>query len=148
MTELTGRLVIRVPLGEDKEQAHEFSKKEWGIIDKERRERWNVVENEFCAYLNGKVVGTARFEIIGGAAYLEDFIVSDSARRLGVGNALLKKFEMYAKGMGCHVACTETSSNLPHGIKFYEKNGYRTEARLQNNRFHRGVLFMTKRLSR
>ncbi len=139
-------LVVKQLPKKDVEQAHGLSKKEWLAVNNSRGISWKVNEKEFGAYIDGKIVGVVRMEIIGGAAYLEDFIVAKAARKHGAGMLLFRKFEEYAKRKGCHVACIETSANLPYAIRFYEKKSYRTEARLKNSRFHTTVLFMTKAL--
>lgn len=137
---------IRAISKQDSKKGVAFSKREWAIVNKRRNQLWKIKKKCFVAYDKDRVIGIARLEIIGGAAYLDDFIVSKDGRNRGVGTALIKKFEGYAKRVGCHVACVETNGSLPGAIAFYRKLNYRVEASMKDNRFHTTVIFMKKRL--
>ena len=141
-------LTVKMLTKKDAKLAHDVSEKVWNEVNNARHVKWVVKYKKFCAYLDGKVVGLAVIKLTGGAAYLTNFVVARHARKQGAGTALLNKYEDYAKRMKCHVAVIETSANLPYAVGFYERHGYKTEARLKNNRFHTTVLFMTKALKR
>jgi ribosomal protein S18 acetylase RimI-like enzyme len=136
-----------VPQSKTKRVVYPFSKKEWGLFNRERGYRWDPKEYTFCAFDGKKVVGFANIEMNGGAAYLAQILVAKSYRRRGIGQMLLDRFEKFSKARRCHVAYLDTTEAHKEALKFYRRNGYKRVAKLSDNRFHLDRYYLSKRLS-
>ncbi|MBF4622401.1 GNAT family N-acetyltransferase [Clavibacter sp. VKM Ac-2542] len=75
---------------------------------------------------DGRAVGTAAVVDGGdGSAELKRVFVTDAARGLGVGRALLVAAEERARALGAHVMRLETGLPQTAAIAMYERGGYR-----------------------
>lgn len=84
----------------------------------------------FVAERDGRIVGMAliypRYSTWKGPAiHLEDLIVTEEARGLGVGSALLTEVVRYASGQGVKRVCWEVLDWNEPAIEFYEARGAR-----------------------
>lgn len=84
----------------------------------------------FVAERDGGIVGMAliypRYSTWKGPAiHLEDLIVTEQARGLGVGSALLTEVIRYASGQGVKRVCWEVLDWNEPAIDFYEARGAR-----------------------
>ncbi|MBQ6394208.1 GNAT family N-acetyltransferase [Candidatus Saccharibacteria bacterium] len=75
-----------------------------------------------------KVIGMATMSVTMGPgisknAYLEDFVVSSSARRGGIGSALWAAMELWAKGKGCKRMEFTCGKGREVAQEFYKKRG-------------------------
>src|SRR3989338_6715772 len=116
----------------NKSIAKKFSKREWKKFDKERNIRYIGKEYEILARENNKVVGYAKYKILGGTAFLSQIITAKESRGRGIGNLLLKKFEKKAKEEKCHLCYLDTSEKHKKALEFYKKNNYSLIATLKN----------------
>jgi GNAT superfamily N-acetyltransferase len=77
--------------------------------------------------IDEKIVGMALFYISwstwkGRMMYLEDFVVTESARKLGIGQLLFEAFLAKAKAENCVLAKWQVLDWNEPAIRFYEKN--------------------------
>ena len=56
--------------------------------------------------------------------YLNDFAVTAEYRNKGIGSALLKAAESYAREINIHKLCLHAEKTNPSAMHFYEKSGY------------------------
>lgn len=85
---------------------------------------------------NGKAVGVILGEVIqySPSDYLDykcpkegnitELIVSEKARKKGIGKELMKKIENYFKAIGCEWIKVSVFAYNENAIDFYNKNGY------------------------
>lgn len=128
-----------------------FSKKEWALVHPEhfgtRKDKryWENLPVILVAKDGGKIVGTLSGSLMGGVLYIATLMVAHDARGSGIGAALLKQAEAYARGHKGHRAHLETGVGW-HAVGFYEKLGYKPEAKLRDFYEHKDFWVMTKRL--
>jgi GNAT superfamily N-acetyltransferase len=70
----------------------------------------------------------------GRTLYLEDFIVKDSHRNLGIGQMLFDAFVAEAHRQGCRQAKWQVLDWNKEAIRFYERNGASIETNWWNGR--------------
>lgn len=131
---------------EKEKEAKEYAAREWNECGKKNGYAHNVKMYAFAAYVDNKIIGYMALRIDGGAAYLQQLIVSDAAKKNGVGTALLKKFESFARQNKCHLAYLETHEKNVAALSLYKSNGYTIAATLENNRFHFTWYILSKEL--
>ncbi|RMF28135.1 MAG: GNAT family N-acetyltransferase [Bacteroidetes bacterium] len=100
------------------------------------------------AEVEGRVVGMTVFYLgfstwKGRMLYLEDFVVSEPYRRLGVGQRLFEAYLATARELGCKVAKWQVLDWNQPAIEFYKKQG----AVLETNWWN-GKLFFDSNLER
>ncbi len=88
---------------------------------------------------DGEVVGMALYYMAystwkGRMLYLEDFVVQESARRLGVGQLLFDAFLAKAKEKGATLVKWQVLDWNEPAIKFYEKNNAIIESEWWNGK--------------
>ncbi len=76
---------------------------------------------------NGRIVGMMLYYMVystwkGKMVYLDDFVVSESYRRKGVGQLLYNEFIKDAKEMGARMVKWQVLDWNEPAIRFYEKN--------------------------
>ncbi len=130
----------------DKKIADNFAHNEWKLFNKKLAYGWNTKKYTFVILEDKRIVGYSNIKINGGAAYLSQIIVSKEMRGKGMGDLLLKKFEAIAKNKKCHIAYLETSEKHKEALKFYKNHGYKTIAKLKNNKFHLTWYFLGKEI--
>lgn len=91
------------------------------------------------AQLGEEVVGMVLYYPIfsswnGRTLYLEDFIVKDSHRNMGIGQMLFDAFVKEAKNQGCRQAKWQVLDWNKEAIRFYERNGASIETNWWNGR--------------
>lgn len=79
------------------------------------------------AEADGHVVGMTLFFMAysswrGKMLYLDDFVVTESARKLGVGQQLFQAFLAEARLRGCRLAKWQVLDWNDPAVRFYEKN--------------------------
>lgn len=80
------------------------------------------------AELDGQVVGMTLFFMMysswkGKMLYLDDFVVNEAFRGLGVGQKLFEDFVEEGRRRGCRLVKWQVLDWNESAIKFYEKNG-------------------------
>ncbi len=80
---------------------------------------------------DGKIIGTACLMIVENiaamgrhSAFIESVVIDQSARSLGIGQALMKRLCEEAAGVGAYKICLFTSSTSNYVHKFYEDLGF------------------------
>jgi GNAT superfamily N-acetyltransferase len=82
------------------------------------------------AYDQDSLVGVVAYWVIprlwlnGNSLDLDNFVVDEARRSLGVGKILLKAIEDQAIVLGCSTVVLDTYTNNFSAIKFYVKNDY------------------------
>jgi GNAT superfamily N-acetyltransferase len=79
------------------------------------------------AVLDGKIVGMILYFMTysswrGKMLYLDDFVVTESCRRYGVGQMLFDTFQEEARSRGCRLSKWQVLDWNEPAIRFYEKN--------------------------
>lgn len=83
------------------------------------------------AFLDGKLVGTCTINLCANLSWsgrpyaiIENVIVAPNQRRKGVGKAVLRFAQDFAKEAGCYKVALMTGSRNPETLKFYEEAGF------------------------
>jgi ribosomal-protein-alanine N-acetyltransferase len=80
----------------------------------------------------GKIAGFILAEQSDRLAHIITLDVAESARRSGIGSALLERVESNLVARGVRAILLETATTNSPAIAFWQKHGYRTEAVLKN----------------
>jgi ribosomal protein S18 acetylase RimI-like enzyme len=86
------------------------------------RETFLVVEQM------GRLIGVVEVRVECTTGYFGMLAVDPSARRAGVGRALVEAAENHCRGAGCTVMTLSTGEDRTELIPYYEKMGYRVTA--------------------
>ena len=79
----------------------------------------------YLAYQDGQVAGQVRLcRYWNRYAYIEDIVVDASARREGIGQALMRKAIDWTKARGCPGIMLETQDNNVAACRLYERCGF------------------------
>lgn len=77
-----------------------------------------------------RLLGTAMVGFDGHRGWLHLMAVAPSARRRGVGAALLRRAEALLAGLGCPKLNLQVRGTTPEAVGFYEALGYQVEDRI------------------
>jgi len=83
-----------------------------------------------CAQLDGRVEGFCSMIVknslwrSGRVGYVDNLVVSEGSRRLGVGSALLERAAMLARERGCSYLELDSGFHRPGAHSFYESQGF------------------------
>lgn len=89
------------------------------------------IENKlvYVAYMNGKVVGSVRIEILDDkTAYLSRFGVDVNYQNLGVGKAIMNAFDADMRERGIKKVLLHTASKAFPLVRFYYGRGFYVES--------------------
>lgn len=90
--------------------------------------------------INGKVIGTVRFETIPGEiAYMTRFGVSSSIRKSGIGTMLVEEVAAYAKQEGLKAIALHTCTKMFPLVRFYYGQGFYIHSTTQDRGYVRGL---------
>ena len=76
-------------------------------------------DNDVVAFLSVEV-----HHDMGGYIYLDDFSVTEAYRSKGIGSALIRAAESYAKEIGMPVIILHVEKTNRSAMRFYERMGY------------------------
>lgn len=79
----------------------------------------------FLARLDGKAVGCGAVALLDGFAEIKRMFAESDARRIGVGKALMAKFEKVAVLHGRPLLRLETGIYQHEALQFYERLGFK-----------------------
>ncbi len=120
-------------------ETQEFMQKEWRSSNFELfgREIEDIEwRNRFILHvydLNSNLIGIACCNVVGNTLRLSQLLVKEILRKkMGIGSFILRELEELCIKNHWHKIRLTTSEN---NIKFYEKNGFRIEATLNNDAF-------------
>lgn len=85
-------------------------------------------ETFLVAEQRGRLIGAVEVRMEGATGYFGMLAVDASARRAGVGRALVEASEDLCRGAGCTVMTLSTGEDRAELIPYYEKMGYRVTA--------------------
>lgn len=82
-------------------------------------------KNVYIARIDGRIVGSVRFEILeDGIAYLSRYAVHPDVQNLGIGSLLMEKVRLECLNLNMRAITLHTASKMRHSVAFYLKNGY------------------------
>ncbi len=81
-------------------------------------------KNVFVGTLDGEMVGSIRFEIIGQCAYISRFAVTLIAQGCGMGRALINAVKQECRALGLKAILLHTSSRMASLVRFYYGQGF------------------------
>jgi ribosomal protein S18 acetylase RimI-like enzyme len=114
--------------------AIDFNTVHWPPHNRRQGIDWKQTDHALGAFDGVECVGVTIYKVVGGMAYLEQIVVSESLTGRGIGSELLRAFETHAAELGCHVVQLETAETQAPG--FYERHGYTRIGTYPNGRFH------------
>ena len=88
---------------------------------------WNGNEGRVYVAEDDDVVAFLSVEVhhdMGGYIYLDDFSVTEAYRSKGIGSALIRAAESYAKEIGMPVIILHVEKTNKSAMRFYERKGY------------------------
>ncbi len=85
-------------------------------------------ETFLVAEQRGRLLGVVEVRVEGATGYFGMLAVDPSARRAGVGRALVEAAENHCRRAGCTVMALSTGEDRTELIPYYEKMGYRVTA--------------------
>lgn len=123
-------MLINIRCSQLDDRCRQFFRENWPranreIFGWEEQERWHKEYGVVLAEEGGQILGAALFWRMGGVGYLSELLVTASRRRQGIGASLVAAFEEECSS--CHKLALKTYKDSP-SQKFYEKQGYRVEA--------------------
>lgn len=86
----------------------------------------------FVVEANGQILGVATFYLLPNIrhgrkrGHIEDFFITSSARKKGVGTYLLSSIKKYCRKNNIRVIKLDSGIELKQAHSFYEKNGGKT----------------------
>lgn len=90
--------------------------------------------------INGKIVGTVRFETIpGNIAYMTRFGVHGSIRKSGMGTMLIDEVAAYARQEGLTAIALHTCTKMFPLVRFYYGQGFYIHSTTQDRGYVRGL---------
>jgi N-acetylglutamate synthase-like GNAT family acetyltransferase len=82
----------------------------------------------FVAEKKGMLIGYMMLKVEGNSGYIDDIVVAIKEQRKGVGCALVRYAEAFAKSKNCHIMKTDTTENADgvpwKSYNFWIKMGY------------------------
>jgi len=129
----------------------EFGKAEWYLIHpehfghKQDQKYWEKIKFYFCAKEGREILGMIDGHYMGGVMYISQLIVGHKNRGEGIGRALMEEAEKIARKNRVHKIYLHTGAGW-EAVKFYEKLGYKKEAKLHNHYERRDFWVMSKSL--
>ncbi|MBV8951556.1 MAG: GNAT family N-acetyltransferase [Actinobacteria bacterium] len=130
-----GRGSLELVIGESRHldpDAQAFADRVWKEHDDARfgpGTRWTREPFAFTARREGRVVGIATGWTALGVSYLSELLVGRDARRQGIGSHLLAAFESLAARQDATRLALRADAQSD-AVAFYERHGWRVEARL------------------
>ena len=90
--------------------------------------------------INGKIIGTVRFETIpGNIAYITRFGVSSCIRKSGIGTMLIEEVVAYARQEGLTAVALHTCTKMFPLVRFYYGQGFYIHSTTQDRGYVRGL---------
>lgn len=98
-------------------------------------------KNILIAYLQGKAVGSIRYEILpDGIAYITRFGVRLNTQNCGIGKALINAVEEEAKKLDVSTITLHTATKMTSLIRFYYGMGFYVHSTTTDRGYIRGLL--------
>ncbi len=103
-----------------------FAGERWSraMIAQELDKRQSPFAVTLVAVNGERVIGFINARCIAGECGVNDIAVTASARKAGVGTALLDALEKYARAQGAAVIQLEVRASNETAIRFYERRGF------------------------
>lgn len=123
-------------------QLTDDTKRRWGLLDKpEEIVSFIFAENrgykkQIIGLLDGEIVCFGSYyELINHRVFFEGILVRSDLQGRGIGTKLMEYLENLARKEGYTEARLEVFKDNEHGIKFYEKLGYRKNGHSETSWF-------------
>lgn len=137
-------MIIRDMIVEDIPQLEQLYRQFWGeasSIERMSKQFNKLQKNDSHVILSaiednklvGSVMGIICEELYGDCKpflVLENMIVDENYRKIGVGKALISELEIIANQKGCTQVIFVTERNRVDAVKFYESVGYSSQTHL------------------
>lgn len=123
-----------------------FSKKEWTISDKKHfggQFDYHPIEGYIRAQENNIILGVLHYRIQAGVMDIVSFIVGFDYQKKGIGRALMKNAEEFAKKNKAHKLYLLTGVDW-EAAKFYEKVGFVQTGILKNHHMNKDWIELSK----
>ena len=135
------KLTVRVFASKSSE-VEQFCYREWNRIDRRIKGTPYIQDRSYSivARFEGAIVGCLLCHTVVGVMVLDQVIVADSQRRLGVATALIDAVEALAVRLYCHKIYLETCPRLTKVHLIHRARGYSVEGKLR--RHHGGWDFI------
>jgi len=123
-----------------------FKNKEWRKFNKTLGRI--IIPHRICfvALAKNKVVGSIEVSIWGGVVCIDNLIVAGKFRGKGIATLLLKKIEDLALKKKCHKLTLRTSEDHKEAISLYKKLGFKIDAIIKEDKFHRDWYYLAKKI--
>ncbi|GAB4157747.1 MAG: GNAT family N-acetyltransferase [Candidatus Dojkabacteria bacterium] len=137
--------IVRVTNAKLKKLVDKFEGSQWPKADLEHYGKIKPPKkyHRFIMREHGKIVGMAEVSIETNVACLEGLLVDETIRGQGIGTALLKKVEAFARTKGCTKIWLATGKDWK-AASFYKKHGFEITAVLKEHVFNQDEVLMTK----
>ena len=90
-----------------------------------------LLKNPYCFYFvalaDGEIAGGAGYTALSGEASIDNVVVAEQYRNLGIGQALLRELIAVGEAAGLTVFTLEVRVSNGAAIHIYEKYGFRSE---------------------
>lgn len=114
--------------------AEAFTEQAWAAADQEHFGKavdFSKKKFSLVARRDGIVCGIAKLQIKAGIARIDELLVDENQRRLGVGTQLVREMERIAHQHTCHKITLLTGKDWP-AVPFYTSLGFAFVAELPN----------------
>ena len=128
----------------------DFEKTAWEVADTEHYGQainWDSTEYHLTATKNDQIIGSIRFTIRAGVAYIDALIVDPEFRGQGIATKLLQEMERIAREKKAHKIYVQTGKSWGTA-SLYQKQGYAVTSELPNHYVHVDFLELTKFLDK
>jgi len=129
-----------------KKELISFRNKEWTKYNIDLGRKYKPYNTCFVALAKKKIVGSIEVSILGGVAYICNIIVAKKFRGKGIAILLLKKIEDLALKKKCHKITLKTSEQHKEALSLYKKLGFKIDAIMKDDKFHKDWYHLTKKL--
>lgn len=138
-----------IPLKRISRPYKNFKNREWKLIhpelygEKLNWDYWNPKALILKAVELNRVVGALSGELVAGVLYINEVIVEHNLRQKGIGEALMKEAEEWAKKNKAHEVYLVVGKKWK-AVLFYKKLGYETSTLLPKHYSKIDFLLMRK----
>lgn len=92
------------------------------------------------AETNGEIVGSVRYESLGGGlGYLSRFGVAPALQQSGVGGLLIEAVAEGCRALGLSAVALHTGAKVAHLVQFYYRSGYYIHSTTQDRGYVRAL---------
>jgi len=128
-------------------ETRDFEIAEWTSVDEEHwggEIDWDVEDFYFKAWGDdNNILGTIKGKFEAGVVFVDQLVVGEKSRGLGIGTKLMKYIEEWGKKKGAHKIFLFTQEKWK-ASDFYKKLGYKNTGVLENHYLHGDFIIYSK----